>query len=87
MNTPKYGEFVAEYRAVYEKLDLSEKGNQELKDKIQNFNGFLKKAEKELEGLKSQVEIIVEARAGFTQNLSIFHPIYRQCKLHLASRL
>lgn len=70
MPPPKYSELVAEYRVIYEQLDLSSQPSHEVKNSIHNFAAFLKKAEKELEGLRSQVEIIVEARSGFTQNLS-----------------
>ena len=51
---------------------MSQKNTQDIKNDIQGLGGFLKKAEKELEDLKDKVAIIVDARAGFTQNLSTY---------------
>ena len=72
MQAPKYNELVSEYKEIYHKINLQSKNTHETKTLIQGFAGFLKKADKQLEGLRSQVEIIVEARSGFTQNFSNF---------------
>lgn len=51
-------------------IDLAPAKAVDAKAAINSFGSFLKKAEKELEGLREQMESIVEARAGFTQHLS-----------------
>jgi hypothetical protein len=71
MKTPRYAEMVIDYRKIYEPvIDLAPAKGVDAKAAINSFGNFLKKAEKELEGLREQMESIVEARSGFTQHLS-----------------
>jgi hypothetical protein len=61
-----------DYRKLYEgAVDLSPAKAADARSVTASFGTFLKKAEKELEGLRQQLEIIVDARTGFTQHLSI----------------
>jgi len=73
MQSPKYGDLLNDYKSVYEKVDMKRGDMQEIRNDIQGLGGFLKKAEKELEDLRDKVSIIVDARAGFSQNLSTYH--------------
>lgn len=71
MKTPRYGEMVIDYRKIFEPVvDLAPAKSIDAKAAISSFGNFLKKAEKELEGMREQMESIVEARSGFTQHLS-----------------
>lgn len=71
MKTPRYAELVIDYRKIFEPVvDLAPAKGVDAKAAINSFGNFLKKAEKELEGLREQMESIVEARSGFTQHLS-----------------
>ena len=71
MQAPKIHELVNEYKSIYRYANLGLKNTHEIRVNIQSFGGFLKKAEKELEAMRYKVENIVDARQGFTQNLSI----------------
>ena len=55
MQPPKHHELIADYKKVYAKVDLTTKNLHEIRTSIQGFAGFLKKAEKELDCLRSQV--------------------------------
>ena len=46
MQAPSYIDLVKDYKNVYEKVDLSQKNVQEIKNDIQGLETFLKKAEK-----------------------------------------
>ncbi len=56
-------------------LDLSLSKLGDAKNAISSFGNFLKKAEKELLALREQMEVIVDARDGFTLHLSTFGEI------------
>lgn len=76
MKAPRYGEMVVDYRKIFEPVvDLAPAKSIDAKNAISSFGNFLKKAEKELEGLREQMESIVEARSGFTQHLSTSYAI------------
>ena len=79
MAAPRTSDLVKEYSEIYQKANLGKKNSHQYKSDIQSFGVFLKKAQKELEGMKSKVETIVDARQGFTQNLSIFVDILDSC--------
>ena len=72
MQPPKTHELVNQYKSIYRYASLDNRNTHEIRVNIQGFGGFLKKAEKELEAMRDKVNNIVEARQGFTQNLSIF---------------
>ena len=73
MSAPRFAELVIDYKKIYGGIVALDVGQSpDALAAISSFGGFLKRAEKELEGMREQMEQIVDARSAFTQHLSIF---------------
>lgn len=71
---PKAEAIVAMYQEFYGKEFSKEKAT-EARGKSNNFNAYLKKAEKELKQLRDDVKEVADAKRTFNNHLSTSHSI------------
>lgn len=67
---PNAGAIVAIYKEFYPQ-EFSKEKAAEARGKSNTFNGYLKKAEKELKQLKDDVKEVADAKRSFNDHLSI----------------